>query len=126
MVEIKIDNQKRPCCTGFWHLIAGIVMILVGGFIWFNPAISLIALTLYLGSALIIVGAGYITTSLETDIGWFTFVGVLDILIGIILVANIGVTTLTLPIIFGIWCLAIGAAQLVSSYKFGRQNLPWG
>ncbi|MBO4295011.1 MAG: DUF308 domain-containing protein [Alphaproteobacteria bacterium] len=129
MVEVQIKKDrpmKYRCCAGFWHAVAGALMILIGFFLWFNPEISLIALALYLGAALIVVGAGYITSSLEADNGWWTFVGFLDVLIGIVLVSNMGITAATLPIIFAIWCLAVGAAQIVSAYKFGRQDLPWG
>ncbi len=124
--EIQKKHWHHTCCTGFWHLISGLLMVIVGIFLVANPEISMIALTLYLGGALIVIGAGYIATSLEADIGWFTFVGAIDILIGIILVTNMGITTMTLPIIFAIWCIAVGAAQVVSAYKFGRLNLPWG
>jgi len=126
MVEISVQTKKTRYCAPLWHLIAGILMLFVGGFVWLNPEIGLIGLSLYLGGALIVIGAGYITTSIEEDVGWFTFAGVLDIIIGIILVANIGVTALTLPIIFGLWCLAVGAAQLVSAYKLSKAELPWG
>ncbi|MBR6409246.1 MAG: DUF308 domain-containing protein [Alphaproteobacteria bacterium] len=129
MVEVTIQKEKPKryrCCAGFWHAVAGALMVLIGLFLWFNPAVSLIALALYLGAALIIVGAGYVSSSLEADNGWWTFVGVLDILIGLVLVFNMGITAATLPIIFAIWCLAVGAAQIVSAYKFGRADLPWG
>ena len=123
----KKDKPMRfRCCAGFWHALAGALMVLVGVFLWFYPFVSVLALALYLGAAMIIIGAGYITSSLESDNGWWTFVGVLDILVGIILVTNMGITAATLPVIFGIWCMAVGAAQLVTSYKFGRHNLPWG
>lgn len=129
MVEVTITKEKSMkyrCCAGFWHALAGALMILIGLFLLFNPAISLMALALYLGAGLIVVGVGYVSSSLEADNGWWTFVGVLDILIGIILISNMGLTAATLPIIFAVWCLAVGAAQIVSAYKFGRQNLPWG
>ena len=129
MVEIALTKDKPikyRCCAGFGHAVAGALMVVVGLFMWFNPAISLMALALYLGAALIIIGAGYVTSSLEADNGWWTCVGVLDVLIGIVLVSNMGITAATLPIIFAIWCLAVGAAQIVSAYKFGRQDLPWG
>ena len=126
MVEISVQTKKSRCCAGVWHLIAGVLMLFLGGYVWLNPEIGLIGLSLYLGGALIVVGAGYIMASIEEDVGWFTFAGLLDIIIGIVLVANIGVTTLTLPIIFGIWCLAVGAAQLVSAYKLAKADMPWG
>ena len=126
MVNIKIQTEKSPCCIGIWHLLAGILMLIVGAYVWLNPVVSLVALSLYLGAALIIIGAGYIGSSLSIDSGWFMFVGLIDIIIGIILVTNIGVTAVTLPIIFALWCLAVGAIQLVSSYHLNKAELPWG
>lgn len=128
MAQVKINEEyARPtCCVGIWHLIAGILMLILGVYVWFNPLASLIALALYIGIGLIVIGAGYIGSSVNTDSGWFMFVGILDILIGLILVANIGVTVATLPIIFALWCLAVGTAQLVSSYHYGKADLPWG
>lgn len=128
MVDVRVETEKtRPtCCLGVWHLLAGILMLLVGAYVWFNPVVSLVALSLYLGAALIVIGAGYIGSSLSVESGWYMFVGLLDILIGIILVANIGVTAATLPVIFALWCMAVGAAQLVSAYHLGRSDMPWG
>ena len=125
-VSVKNENTKSPCCVGMWHLFAGLIMIILGFFLWFNPMVSLIAVSLYIGAALMIIGAGYIASSFSVSSGWFMFVGVLDILIGVILVTNLGVTVATLPIIFALWCLAVGSAQLVSAYKFGIDDLPWG
>lgn len=126
MVNIKIKTEKPSCCVGIWHLLAGVLMLLIGAYVWLNPVASLIALSLYLGIGLMIVGAGYIGFSLNLDSGWFMFVGLIDIIIGIVLVTNIGVTAASLPIIFALWCLAVGAAQLVSAYQLHKVELPWG
>ena len=34
---------------GIWHLIAGIVIAVLGVYVWFNPAATLLGLALYLG-----------------------------------------------------------------------------
>ena len=120
------DVAERPCCLGLWHLLAGVLMIILGFYVWFNPFVSLIALSLYVGAALIIIGAGYVVSSLSVESGWFMFVGLIDIIIGIILVANIGITAATLPIIFGLWCLVVGAVQIVSAYHLLRRRQTWG
>lgn len=122
----KSNSSNAPCCLGLWHLLAGALMIILGIYVWFNPLLSLIALSLYIGAALIIIGAGYVTSSLSVESGWFMFVGIIDIIIGIVLMANIGITASTLPIIFGLWCLVVGAVQLVSSYHFIRRHQTWG
>lgn len=52
--------------------------------------------------------------------------GLLDILVGVILVANLGVTAATLPMIFALWCLAVGVIQLVTSFQLRKIGAPWG
>lgn len=126
-IKIAATTQEKPaCCIGIWHLLAGILMVILGAYVWLNPIVSLVALSLYIGAALIVIGAGYVGSSMDLDSGWFMFVGVIDIIVGIILVANIGVTAVTLPVIFAIWCIAVGVAQLVSSYHQGKSGLHWG
>lgn len=125
-VQVKRETGKPACCVGMWHLLAGILMVILGVYVWFNPIVSLVALSLYIGAALIIVGAGYVGSSISVESGWFMFVGLIDIVVGIILVTNIGVTAVTLPIIFAIWCIAVGVAQLVSAYRLGRSGMTWG
>ena len=126
-VELRQNTlTERPCCLGLWHLLAGILMIILGIYVWLNPLVSLLALSLYIGAALIIIGAGYVASSLSVESGWFMFVGLIDIIIGIILVSNIGITASTLPVIFGLWCLVVGAVQLVSAYHLWRRRQTWG
>lgn len=112
MMEIKTVGS-----TGFWHLAAGIIMTILGIYVWFNPVVSLVALALYIGITFIIVGAGYLVVSLSYQSGWYMLVGVLDLFVGMIFVANLGVTAETLPIIFAIWCLAVGIIQLVAAFE---------
>lgn len=127
MVDVKIHTEpaKPTCCVGVWHLLAGILMVVLGIYVGMNPIVSLVALSLYIGAALIVIGAGYVASSLSIESGWFMFVGLIDIIIGIILVTNIGVTIITLPAIFAIWCIAVGVAQLVSAYHLGRAKTSW-
>lgn len=105
---------------GIWHLLAGIIMVVAGIYVWFHPAETLLALAMYLGIIFIVVGAGYFAASFTYNSGWYLLVGVLDILVGIIFVGNLGVTAVSLPIIFALWCLAIGAVQLVFAYEFHK------
>ena len=52
--------------------------------------------------------------------------GLLDLLLGFILMANLGVTAATLPIIVALWCLTIGVVQVVGAFEIKRYDLPWG
>ena len=108
-----------------WHLTAGIIMTLLGTYIWFNPMISLLGLALYLGIAFIIVGMGYISASFSFRSNWYLLVGILDLFVGIIFVTNLGITAISLPIIFALWCAAVGTIQIISSFRLKKNNLPW-
>lgn len=123
MVAKDIEIRKT---AGIWHLIAGILMALLGVFIWLNPAATLLALALYIGIVFIVVGAGYFAASFSFRSGWYLLVGILDILVGIVFVGNLGVSAASLPIIFAIWCLAVGAIQVASAFQLRSEGFPWG
>ncbi len=123
MVAKDIEIRKT---AGIWHLIAGILMALLGVFIWLNPAATLLALALYIGIVFIVVGAGYFAASFSFRSGWYLLVGILDILVGIVFVSNLGVSAASLPIIFAIWCLAVGAIQVASAFQLRSEGFPWG
>lgn len=109
-----------------WHLVAGIIMVATGIYVWFNPAVTLMALALYLGIVFIVIGAGYFMASFTNKSGWYMAVGVLDIFVGVIFVSNLGVTAISLPIIFALWCLAVGVVQVVTAFQFRNEGMSWG
>ncbi len=111
--------------NNIWHLVAGILMALLGVYIWMNPAATLVAMALYLGIIFIVVGAGYFMASFSLDSGWYMLVGLLDIFVGVIFVGNLGVTAASLPVIFALWCLAVGIIQLVTAYQMSKQEQNW-
>lgn len=119
------ENEQTVKKILFWRMCIGIIMTVLGFYIIINPLTSLLALALYIGIAFIIAGTGYVVTSFSFQSGWELFVGILDIFIGIIFVTNLGVTAATLPIIFAVWCLAIGVIQAVGAYRLYLLNLPW-
>lgn len=116
--EVKVVSRN----VSFWHLIGGVLMALLGIYVWFNPAVTMMALALYLGIVFIAVGIGYFIASFSFDSGWYMVVGLLDILVGVIFVANLGLTVVSLPIIFALWCLAVGVIQLATSIQYRKYN----
>lgn len=120
-----MEGIKKIGIAGFWHLAAGIIMVLLGFYIWFNPQVTLVALALYLGIAFILIGGGYFMASFSYQSGWYLVVGILDILVGAILFSNIGVTAASLPIIFAVWCLAVGVIQIVAAFEFKKMGVQW-
>ena len=111
--------------VGFWRLVIGIIMTLLGLYICFNPMVSIVVLALYIGIAFIFSGLAYTVASFSFESGWDLLVGLLDIFIGLILVANIGMTAVSLPMILAVWSLAVGIIQIVGAFKLRKANLSW-
>ena len=111
---------------GIWHLIAGIVVAVLGVYVWFNPEVTLLGLALYLGIAFIVVGAGYFMLSFAGHSGWYLAVGILDMLVGVVFVSNLGLTAASLPVIMALWFMAVGVMQIVASFGLRREGLSWG
>ncbi|MBO6290367.1 MAG: DUF308 domain-containing protein [Alphaproteobacteria bacterium] len=109
-----------------WHLIAGIIMLVLGILVWANPLSSLYAIAIYVGAALFILGCGYVASSFSASSPWYMVIGLLDIFIGLIFLTNLGLTVQTLPIFFALWFLATGIMQLYGSYESYKLSLPWG
>lgn len=119
---MRITKLKNPK----WNLVAGIIMMILGIFVWLNPFGTMLALAFYLGLGFVLAGAFYIMASMSIKSGWYLLVGILDLLVGFIFMANLGVTAATLPIIVALWCLTVGVVQAVGALEIRRYGLPWG
>lgn len=118
MVVSRYANSK-------WNLFAGIVMMILGLFVWFNPFDTLVALAVYIGMGFIFTGIFYLMSAYELRYGWYLLVGSFDILVGVVLMSNIGITAISLPVILALWCLTVGIIQIISSLEFKGLDLPW-
>ena len=52
----------------------------------------------------------------------FLSISILDIIIGVLLLINIGLTTATLPLIIALWMLFSGISQFVESWRLKETN----
>ena len=109
-----------------WHLISGIIMLILGILVWANPFSSLLAIAIYVGGIIFLLGCGYVSFSFSQYSGWYLVVGILDIFIGLIFLTNLGLTIQTLPIFFAFWFLAVGTMQISGSLEIKKLGLPWG
>lgn len=123
-LEKNIEKQEPKAGIGF--LVIGILMIALGIYTWFHPVATLIALALYLGVVFIVVGLGYLILAFHIDSGWYLALGLLDVLVGILFVSNLGVTAESLPIIFALWTLFVGVLQVSEAFYRKRIDYPWG
>ncbi|MBE6467733.1 MAG: hypothetical protein E7004_03985 [Alphaproteobacteria bacterium] len=111
--------------NGKWNLFAGIIMLLLGLMVWFNPFDTLLALAFYIGVGFIVTGFLYLMSAYEQRMGWYLLVGSFDVLVGVVLISNLGITAVSLPIILALWSLTIGIIQIISSLELKSIDLPW-
>ncbi len=117
-------KQDKRC--SIWHLISGLIMLILGIVIWANPAASLLGMAFYLGLMLFLLGCGYITFSLSEYSGWYMVIGLFDVFMGLIFMTNLSLTAETLPIFFALWILASGVIQIAGSFDAYKIGMPWG
>lgn len=117
-------KQDKRC--SIWHLIAGIVMLVLGIAVWANPATSLLGIAFYFGLMIFLLGCGYVTFSLSQDSSWYMVIGLFDVFMGLIFMTNLGLTVETLPIFLALWILASGVMQIAGSLEIRKLGMPWG
>ncbi len=104
-------------------LVFGVLMIIAGIFTWFYPDTALLAMALYLGSVFLFGGIWYLAAFFSLRSGGLLALGLLDIIIGIILMMNLGVTAASLPVLLALWVLCVGVIQIAFSIDVKSSGL---
>jgi len=120
MLTAGIDNRAANFVTGLLSVAAGVVII-----VWPSP--SLIVLGIFLGSWLIVVGTITITGAFAArkvmpDWWLLLLVGLAEVSLGVLALADPGATLAALVTVGGIWAIVIGAMRIV--FAFQLRNLP--
>lgn len=101
--------------------ISGIIFIIMGIFVLTNPITSLLALTFYLSSGFIISGIFsvifWVTEGRQVlGSGEILLGGVIDLFCGILMIRNVGTSTVALLTFFTVFILVKGAIIFIFSF----------
>lgn len=107
-----------------WVLLISLIMIATGVYVLFNPVETLLAMALYLGVSFAVMGVAYIIAFTKEKVYMSLTLGILDLVIGLIFLLNLGVTAMTIPLIFALWCLFVGIVQIVTSLELKENMIP--
>lgn len=107
-----------------WLLIVSLLTIALGVYVLFNPIEALLGLAIYIGIAFILMGFGYLMLFQEFKSYLYLAISLLDIIVGILLLINIGITVITLPLIIAFWMLFNGISQFVESWRMKESTSP--
>jgi uncharacterized membrane protein HdeD (DUF308 family) len=118
MLASGISNRAANFVAGLLSIAAGIVIIA-----WPGP--SLIVLGIFLGSYLIVVGTLTITGAFAArrvmDGRWMLLLlGLAEVPLGLLALADPGVTLAALVTVGGIWAVVIGALRVVFAFELRR------
>lgn len=106
----------------WWALtIKGVLAIIFGLIIFLTPQIGAVALAYYFGFLALFAGmfmivAAFVHRSSNQNWGWWLFEGILDILLGIIVLAYPVMTIAIFVIFVGVWAIFMGAAQIINFF----------
>ena len=115
-----IDARVRQAnvITGLLSIATGILII-----VWPGP--GLVAVAIVLGAWLIVAGAITITGAFAArrvipDWWLLLILGLLEIPLGVLALANPGATLAALVTVAGIWCVVIGVMRIVLAFEIKR------
>ena len=112
--------MKLSTKTSLWLVISGVISLILGVVVIAYPTATLATLAIILGIGILATGvlqlASYFSykEALKNP-GWTLVAGILDIVIGLLLLFNPVATTLTIPFIIGFWALFASITRIAGS-----------
>ena len=108
-------------------LFKGLVFIALAIYTFFHPVETLVALALYIGISLIITGIILIYAAFKTkneNPEWTSSLaeGAIDLLFGIVLITNPGLTVTVIPFIVGFWLMVLGVILAANGFKARKEE----
>lgn len=110
----------------------GALLMIIGGLAILYPAASLVSAALFMGFGFLIAGLNhlvpYFTMRSETFRPvWLLPQGILDIILGILMISRIGLTSFMVPIFLAFWILLAGMVKIWVAFALKRLKFKrWG
>ena len=117
-----MSREELREATGLWWLPAllGVLSVIAGGIVIAKPSNSLATLAVVVGIFVLIDGIAQLITSLagaSQNRGLLALIGVLNLIVGVVLIRHpVGGITFVV-VILGIWLIAIGAVRFVVAFE---------
>ena len=129
-----VFNEIQHSVKNWWtSLLLGIVYIIVALWLMFSPVSTYVALSIIFSVSMLISGILEIIFSLSNrkgvpSWGWYLASGIIDLILGIYLMANIGLSMAVLPFIVAFWLMFRGFASTgyaMDLKRYGTRNWGW-
>lgn len=105
-----IEHSKQAVRRWWLLLLAGLILFVLGIIVFLFPAQSYVGLAILFGWGILAAGVLEVMLSTSnrhyvTGRGWMLAGGIIEILLGILLISNKALSASTLPIFLGFWLL---------------------
>lgn len=112
-----IEQSKQAVRHWWLLLVVGIALLAVGILVFIYPARSYLDLSVLFGWLILFSGVMEVVLAARsrhfvTGRGWMLAGGIIEIILGAILVFNVALSAVTLPIFLGFWLLMRGFATI--------------
>ncbi len=108
----------------YWYmlLLKGIIMIVLAILIFMSPITAILTYGIWIGLGFLITGIvrlvqGFQAKGVFENWGWTVFEGVMDIILGFVLVANPEILAIIFPFLIGFWGAFYGFYLLVDAFS---------
>lgn len=103
--------------------ITGIILIIMGLLSFMYPITALMSLGMLIGIGLCISGLNYLSGYYFCKPMSFIILGILDLLMGILLILRPGITAFFIPYIIGLWLFLTGFSRIGTSLWLGGARI---
>ena len=105
-----LENSKKAVRYWWLLLLVGVVLFVAGILVFVYPAQSYVGLSVIFGWVMLISGVLEVILSATnrhyvTGRGWMLAGGIIEIILGIILILNVALSAATLPVFVGFWLM---------------------
>ncbi len=116
-VTYLIERSKQAVRYWWLMLLIGIALFVLGILVFVYPAQSYVSVAVLFGWVILAAGILEVVLSASSDHfvtgrGWMLAGGVIQIILGLILVFNVALSAVTLPIVLGFWLLFRGFSTI--------------
>ena len=118
-MELAVDRSLRHW---WFFVVRGILFILLGVYMMASPATSFVALGFIFGLIILVAGVSELFHATRRgrpdNRQWHLFLGIIEILFGLVLIGHIATSVAILRIIVGIWFIFRGRIRRLTTLIF--------
>ncbi|MDR1160974.1 MAG: DUF308 domain-containing protein [Tannerellaceae bacterium] len=127
--------EKNSFAIKYWwlSLVLGVLFIIFGIWLLMSPLTSYVALSILFSVSMFISGILEIAFAISnkdniSSWGWYLAGGIIDLIIGVILIGSPGLSMAILPFILAFWLMFRGVSGIgntIDLRRYGARNWGW-